>query len=479
MESPDQTQTQTDASASRKRRLGEENDVPPPSVQRAGNAQPRRPLAALGAARDAPEREPQREFIPLSDGERDELLAYLATGAATQPAALRLDEAAPPRRVLTRRTATKADNVEGTAAAAVAAASAPREKASQAGTGPTFRKDPHGWVYLVAEEQRKWTIEYLREKNCLDLADEVINTVSRLYFDNRETLSPLECCNDMREAALTKASWNRLINKICNYMKAYDPDRADPEPAHGPILRLMWAELQKVGITTSGHVEGKLAGLGVEGEYHRCHGNGKRAKLSAASSLFHKLWIVAATRDKLDPIIKQTIDCSFGNATANSGEIGTLRSDAHGSFGGAAKGAGPLCKRYVDPRLAKVANEGFLGRGAVPRDTKLLIGNFGKDVIRHAIQRGCFAKYACCPSRRHFNLRRDGVGLHAIDAAWSSKTRVERAPLRDDVAVGPRRSAASTSAASIFWTCRSRASATLGTSPTPGSKTTSKRSIDC
>ena len=50
MESPDLTHTQTDASAAPKRRNGEENDVPPPSVPRAGNAQPRRPLAALGAA---------------------------------------------------------------------------------------------------------------------------------------------------------------------------------------------------------------------------------------------------------------------------------------------------------------------------------------------------------------------------------------------------------------------------------------------
>ena len=233
-------------------------------------------------------------------------------------------------------------------------------------------------------------------------------------------------------------------------MKAYDPSRAGPEPAHGPILRQMFAELQKVGITTSGNVKGELAELGVEGEYHRCHGNGKKAKLSKASSLFHKLWIVAATRDKLDPIIKQTIDCSFGNATANSGEIGTLRTDAHGSFGGAKRGHSELCKRYADPQHARAANEKFLGRGAVPRGTRLLIGNFGKDVISHAIERGCFPKYACCLSRRHFNLRRDGVGLRAIDAAWSSRTRVERTPLRDDLTVGPRSSYASTSAASTF-----------------------------
>ena len=482
MESPD-TQTQTDASATSKCRNDKENNDAPPSVR---DGQRKRPLAALdagGAARDAPEREPQREIIELSDADRDALhkgaqLALRETKAKAPKVAQGPDrkERAAARAVVRGH---EAVDVDAHTATALAAAYAPPARICMAGTGPTFRKDPHGWVYLVAEEQRKWTIEYLREKNCLDLADEVVNNVSRLYFDNRETLSPLECCNDMREAALTKASWNRLINKILNYMKTYDPNRAGPEPAHGPILRQMWAELQKVGITVDGGVEGELAGLGVEGVYHYCHNNGQRAKLSAASSLFHKLWIVAATRDKLDPIIKQTIDCSFGNATANSGEIGTLRSDKHGTFRAAARGLAPLCKRYADPRLAKAANEMFLGRGAVPRGTKLLIGNFGGAVIGHAIERGCFPKHARCPSPIHFNLRRDGVGLRAIDAAWSSRTRVERTPLRDDLTGGPRSSNASTSAASIFWRCRSRAYATLGTSLAAGSETTSIRLIDC
>ena len=417
MESRPDPQTQADASAAHKRSNGEENNVPPPSVQRAGNAQPRRALAALdarGAALDAPEREPEREFIPLSADQHAELLAYLAEGAATQPAALRLDEAKPPRRVVTRRTATKADNVEATTAAALAAAYAPPARICMAGTGATYPKREEDWVYLAHEDQRKRTIEILEGLGYLNVADDVVNEVSRLYFDNRDKLGHLECCNDMREAALTRASWNRLINKILNYMKAYDPDRAGPEPAHGPILRQMFAELQKLGITTSGSVEGKLAGLGVRGVYSNCHMSGGKAKLSAASSLFHKLWIVTATRDKLDPIIKQTVDCSFGNATANSGEIGTLRSDKHGTFRAAKRGLAPLCKRYVDPRLAKVANESFLGHGRLPRGTKLLIGNFGKDVIGHAIQCGRFGKYARCPSRRCFNLRRDGVGSASL-----------------------------------------------------------------
>ena len=152
----------------------------------------------------------------------------------------------------------------------------------------------------------------------------------------------------------------------------------------------------------------------------------------------------------MDPIIKGTVDCSFGNATANSGEIGTLRTDDKGSFGGAAKGVAPLCPRYLDPQLGRAANAQFYGDGPVPRGTRLLIGNFDAAVIGHAIERGCIEKYARCPSPIHFNLRRDDVVLRVIDAAWSSKTRVERAPLRDDLTVVPRSSDASTSATSIF-----------------------------
>ena len=65
MESPDLTHTQTDASATSKCRNDKENNDALPSVR---NGQHKRPLAALdarGAALDAPERLPEREFIPL------------------------------------------------------------------------------------------------------------------------------------------------------------------------------------------------------------------------------------------------------------------------------------------------------------------------------------------------------------------------------------------------------------------------------
>jgi hypothetical protein len=460
MESLDLTQTQTDASAARKRRRGEENDVPPPSVQHAGNAQPRRPLAALGAARDAGA-EPQREIIELSDDERDTLRSAQLALREAKAKAPKVAEAPSDRKQRAAARAVvrghEAVDVDAHAAAAVAAASAPWEGPSEANGQWRARwpTDATKVVYLETDEQRQSAIKFLEsvkigDSDGLNLADDVVNTVSRLYFDNREVLGPLECCNDMREAALTKASWNRLINKILRYVRDYDPERAGPEPAHGPILRQMWAELQKVGITTSGNVKGQFAGLGVEGVYHYCHGNGKKATLSKASSLFHKLWIVTATRGKLDPIVKGSVDCSFGNATANSGEIGTLRTMEQGSFTGAKRGVEPLCKRYLDPQLGRAANAQFYGDGPVPRGTRLLIGNFDAAVIGHAIKRGCIEKYARCPSPIHFNLRRDGVVLRVIDAAWSSKTRVERAPLRDDLTVVPRSSDASTSATSIF-----------------------------
>ena len=177
-------------------------------------------------------------------------------------------------------------------------------------------------------------------------------------------------------------------------------------------------------------------------------GTASEAKLSRASSLFHKLWIVG-DEDKLDPIIKQTIDCSFGNATANSGEIGTLRTMEQGSFTGAKRGIAKLAKRYADPRLASPRRDVPRPRTAAARH-EAINGQLrqGRDRPRDSMA----AASANMPRHRvdTLNLRRDGVDLHAIDAAWSSRTRVERTPLRDDVAVGPRSSDASASATSIF-----------------------------
>ena len=89
--------TPTHASALHKRRRGEENNVPPSPVSRSGNAQPRRALALIGGAHDAAAAQPQ-QTSEVSADERATLLDELAAFAATQPKALRLDEAPSPRR---------------------------------------------------------------------------------------------------------------------------------------------------------------------------------------------------------------------------------------------------------------------------------------------------------------------------------------------------------------------------------------------
>merc|ERR1711903_392209 len=97
MESHASEPTQTNASALHKRRDGKENNVPPSPVSHTGNAQPRRPLAALDGAHDAAAAQPQ-QTSEVSADERATLLDELAAFAATQPTALRLDEAPSARR---------------------------------------------------------------------------------------------------------------------------------------------------------------------------------------------------------------------------------------------------------------------------------------------------------------------------------------------------------------------------------------------
>ena len=97
MESPDHHTETTPASGAHKRRRGEENNVPPSPVSHTGNARSRRPLALIGGAHDAAAAQPQ-QTSEVSADERATLLDELAAFAATQPKALRLDEAPSARR---------------------------------------------------------------------------------------------------------------------------------------------------------------------------------------------------------------------------------------------------------------------------------------------------------------------------------------------------------------------------------------------
>ena len=121
----------------------------------------------------------------------------------------------------------------------------------------------------------------------LDLSEAVANEIGEIYFENRKVLAPIvlgkKICNKSREAALTKASLHRLVEKVLNYVQ-YHPKRKGAEPAHGPVMWKLWAVLQKAGVTASGGVEGVLADFGVEGTFHYGYDGGENHVLSEASS---------------------------------------------------------------------------------------------------------------------------------------------------------------------------------------------------
>ena len=194
-------------------------------------------------------------------------------------------------------------------------------------------------------------------------------------------------CNKARDAALTKASLHRLVEKIIHYVK-YHPERKGPEPPHGPVMWKLWAVLQKAGVTASGGVEGVLAPFGVEGEYHRGHNGDETHVLSKASSAVCKCWMVTARRGELDKAVAQCIDCSFGDGMANAHEVGGLSTREAGSFRGAAEGVAPLRRAYVQPQKARASLVTILDQGALPDDALLVLGMLGDAVVGEAEARG-------------------------------------------------------------------------------------------
>ena len=182
---------------------------------------------------------PQRK--ELADDTRATLLAQLSTLAAAQPLATKVDEALLRRRARAARRAEArghdAVDVDAYVAAALAAACKPPEQASLAGglwrEGRTT--DSREVVYFETNEQL-WDMVERLDTDGLDLSEAVATEIGRLYFENRKVLAPIvtgkKICNKARDAALTKASLHRLVNKVLNYMK--DRHQRQSEPAHGP-----------------------------------------------------------------------------------------------------------------------------------------------------------------------------------------------------------------------------------------------------
>ena len=414
-----------------------ENNGSSPVAQRLRSARGLRGLGRARAARDAPLL--QRE--ELADDTRATPLDRLAALAAAPPTALRLDEAPsarrappahalasicaqPPREIVVERL----DDVSKLSERAArlrnrvlalggdpdedAYASATAKKRGRILVGaaayvPPYRPPMAGgkwrerWptdsrevVFLRTNDQLKDMIKRL-DTDGLDLSEAVANEIGEIYFENRAVLAPIvngkKICNPMREAALTKASLHRLVEKVLNYVQ-YHPKRKGAEPAHGAAMWKLWKVLEKAGVTLSGNVEGVLAPFGVAGKFSDGHLSDETHVLSKASSVVCKCWIVTAARAKLDEKVAQCIGCTFGDGTAEAHEVDGLSDMAAGNFAGAKRDGVPLRRAYAEPQRARAAYVDLLDSGPVRTGTKIVVGMLGAAVVGDAVRRGVVDK---------------------------------------------------------------------------------------
>ena len=368
-----------------------ENNGSSPVAQRARSARGLRGLGRAHGARDAPPLQREEQ----SDDTRATPLDQLAALAAAQPPALKVDAALLRRRARAeRRTAAKGDVVLDVDVSFAGALDvyAPPERPSEAGGQWRARwpTDSRRVVFLETNDQLKDMIKRL-DTDGLDLSEAVANEIGEIYFANRKVLAPIvlgkKICNKAREAALTKASLHRLVEKVLNYVK-YHPNRKGAEPAHGAAMWKLWKVLQKAGVTLGGGVEGKLADFGVEGTFHYGHDGGENHVLSKASSVVCKCWMVTAARGKLDEKVAQCIGCTFGDGTANAHEVDGLSDMAAGNFAGAKRIGVPLRRAYAEPQRARAAYVDLLDGGPLPEGTKIVVGQLGAAVMGDAVRRG-------------------------------------------------------------------------------------------
>ena len=391
MQSAERNKQENAAEAASEPFDNKENNGSSSVAQRLLSARGLRLLGRARGARDAPLQ--QRE--ERSDDTHATRLDQLATLAAAQPPALEVDASILRRRArAARRTAARGDKVVPVDVSFAGAldAYAPREKASQAGGlwRAGWRTDSTKVVFFETNDQLKDMIKRL-DTDGLNLSATVANEIGEIFFENRKVLAPVvhgkKICNPARDAALTKASLHRLVEKVLNYVQ-YHPKRKGAEPAHGAAMWKLWKVLEKAGVTLSGCVEGKLAPFGVEGTFHYGHDGGENHVLSEASSAVCKCWMVAAARGKLDEKVAQCIGCTFGDGTAEAHEVDGLSDAAAGNFQGAARDVAPLRRAYADPQRARVAYVDLLDNGPLPKGTKIVVGMLGAAVMGDAVRRG-------------------------------------------------------------------------------------------
>ena len=425
MESPDHHIETTPASGAHKRRRGEENNVPPSPVSRSGNVQPRRPLALIGGAHDAAAPQPQQTSAVSAD-ERATLLDELAACAAAQPTSLRLDEAPsarrappahalasicaqPPREIVVERLddASKlseraarfrervlsqgGDPDEDPYASATAkkrsrilvgaAAYAQPVLPTRAGI-PTFSKDPSKWVFYVHDDQIDHDRKALQKINMgggrsgLDAPIDASNKVGVLFFNNFSLMVAQEVCSPMRLGALTKSSTTTLSGRVLRIDRR---ERILEDRPHVEVYRAMAKALRdELGVVAgeSGRVEGVFAPFAVAGPYTGAY-LGHVTDMTEASSLLHKGLIQGATTGRIDPIIKEGVNCNFAVRTMESAKYGGIANNKRGNFRSNAQDGAPLVLAQVDPREQRFGMRDWLQKGPLSRKAWGFVGVSG------------------------------------------------------------------------------------------------------
>ena len=435
MESPDHhTETQTDASEARKRRRGEENDVPPSPVSHTGNARSRRPLALIGGAHDA-RTEPHREIHELSDGERDALRRAELALQETQPPAPKVAGAPSDRK---RRAAALAEarghavvDVDAHAAAAVAAASAPEVKPSRAGLGATYSKDPTKWTYYEHDDQIDHDRRALQKidmgggRSGLDALIDGANKIGRLFFDKFDVMVAEKVCSAMRLGALTRTPTTTLSGKALR-IDLYERKLEDgPHVAVYQAMAKIFREDLGVVAGASGRVEGVFATFAVAGDYGGYDDH--VTKMTEASSLFHKGLIQGATTGRVDRIIYEGVNCNFARRTIESADYGGIANDKRGNFGSNARDGAPLVLAQIDPRQQRFGMRTWLQKGALSEEAYAIIGVTGTDTNAAAHASGVVK--VCIVSLAGYDaaaLSLNGITNHRAPPARTAELRYSR-----------------------------------------------------
>ena len=330
-------------------------------------------------------------------------------------------------RLATRATSERGD-VDADYQSAVAAAYAPREWPSRAGTGSTYPTDWRRWGFYKVDKQVDEDIDRLEDidiggQSAVKVGVGVANRVGELFFTHFKPMMPQKVTTRTgRAAALTVVAINKLANKAMRVdLDGYE--RTTEEGAHVEVLREIKVELEKLGAVAGpdGTVEGPLKPFACAHTYHGFTGTGPAndTKVTAIGSLLRKFFIIGSVRGELSEIVEDGVDCSFGKRTLAHKKRKGLASAAAGNFRSNAQDGVPLPPELAGPRDLRFGIKEYLENGQLDEGTFCMIGKTG-ELLKAAAARG---------EEKLFIF--DTSGFVASECQVSNVVKSSKKPIRD------------------------------------------------